>query len=185
MNKITAVVLRHIFAVMGAIILLTGTAAAEATKLPLNDTLTLDEFVAAYNKISQYAIANYQNHKPAGERESYLGIIDDANIMMTEVDKSGKLQKIIIMHRGNVDENVKSMLGEIFSCVNVALGYEIKNEDSMVILTSAYNLLEITAQDMGASSLSRDDIGREYVFVKAYSKQNGIYSIMIEAWEKE
>lgn len=158
-----------------------GQALAMDNKVALHDTLSSAAFVAAYNDISRYPLQNYGQKRPMGDGEAYTGVIDDSTAMLVRVSKDDKLRSVILMHRGEVTEQEQEKLGEVFAAVNIALGHPTTDE-GMLSIARVFNILKVADTEMTATRLSRRDLQRDYVFMKAYTGGNSVLSIVLEAF---
>jgi len=150
-------------------------------KVALHDTLNYADFVAAYNDICRYPLQDYGQKRPMGDDDAYNGIIDDNTVMVVRVGKDDKLRSVLLIHRGEVTETEREKLGEIFAAVNIALGHPTTNE-GMLSIARVFNILKVADTEMTATRLTRRDIERDYVFLKAYTGNNSVLSILLEAF---
>ena len=143
-------------------------------KVALHDTLKPTDFVTSYNELCQYPLHDFeQNH----------GVIDDNTVMMLTVDGENKINRVILMHRGEVVGEEQEKLEEIFAAINTVLGQPQTNEGRLAV-TRVFNILKMEDKEMTATRLPRRDINRDYVFMKAYTK-NGVLSIVTDAYVAE
>lgn len=176
MKKISAV----LSLVLLGIFLTAATAFAKEAKVQLHDEITLDAFVAKYNEISDSPITDYSTHSTRGDYEAYVATVDESNAMLINVNGTGHLSNILLMHRGEITEADQKKLMSMFACLNVALGYPA-TEDGMAFLTEAFHRLEITSPKIMASRLQRSDIQRDYTFLKSENGAQKVHVILVEA----
>ena len=156
------------------------TAHAQEAKVQLNDTMTLDAFVEAYNGVSEYRIADYSTHTTKGDYEAYIAEIDPTASMVIHVNGEGRIANIVFAHRGDVSEEARNKMMSIFACINIALGYPA-TENGMDYLAEAFQRLDVSSPEILAARLKRADIQRDYTFVKRVVEEQNMQIILMEA----
>lgn len=152
----------------------------DAAKMTLSDTLTAEDFVKAYNDIAEYPITDHSAHRRQGNFESYLAAVGENDMLIINALDDGKLDNIVVLHRGGVTDEVKKQLfGEIFAAV-FALGFE--NDDlNKAIIDRAVQRLGLETDELQVSVIKREDIGRIYVLTKSYNEGHDAHMISVTA----
>lgn len=169
-----------LLAVFCAIAMTAPIAQAAETKVQLHDSLSLDDFVAGYNKSAEYPVTDYSSHSTRGDYEAYIAVVDQNNIMLVNTNTAGLISNIILMHRGDISAEDQKKLLSIFVGMNVALGYPATDE-GMLFMVEAFNRLDITSPEVMASMLERTDIHRDYTFLKSENPAQQAHLILVEA----
>lgn len=154
---------------------------AEAeTKVQLNDTTTIGEFLAAYDRAAEeHKVQGDVQKKDMADRISYMAPIDGDTALIINANKEGHLSNLSILCRGQMNGEGKEKVHQIYLGVLGALGMKL-DENGLFFANQAFDRLDVESNVIMAARLPREDIQRTWTLLKVKSG-SGILSIVLEA----
>ena len=150
------------------------------TKVQLEDSLTVDDFAAAYNKLCAYPLTGEFTKRLQGNYVSYFGSIDADTVLILNANQAGKLSNLVIAHHGTIDNAEQEKLRVIFDSTLIALGLTA-DEDHLFFANQAFDRLSVTNDTLLAARLPREETQRTWTFLKAVNPEKQVTTILMEA----
>ena len=153
-----------------------------AYAMALSDTLSVEDFVRNYNEKSTRVVTDFGAHRKVGIYEVYLLTLEGDDVMLVNVNDKGIADNIVILHKGEVPETARENLRAEFMAAVLAVGFD-DDEFNRGLINRAADRLKLDTKDMQSSLIKREDIGRDFVFVKTYNEKNDALMISLKAEE--
>ncbi len=150
------------------------------TKVQLNDTVTIEDFLKAYDEAAgEDKVQGSVQKRDMADYTSYMASLDGDTALIINANREGHLSNISFLTRSNISPEKKEQLHRIYLGVLGALGMKL-DENGLFFANQAFNRLDVESNVIMAARLPQEDIHRTWTLLKVRGG-NGVLSILLEA----